>query len=316
VESRHRGDLAVVDTTGRVVFSLGEPHLRTYWRSAAKPFQAVTLVEDGGIGRFGLDGPELAVIAASHGGEEEHTRTVASLLAKIGCSEDDLACGAAVPLHRPAAESLMRRNLPFGPLHNNCSGKHAGMLALCQLKGWPLQGYHYSGHPLQENTLGIIAEVTATPAGDITTGVDGCGVPVFGLPLSRMALAYARLASPRAEGNHGRALTAIRDAMVRHPFFVAGTGRLDTALMEITGGRVAAKAGAEGVYCAALVDQGLGLSLKIEDGSLRAVAPVIIEVMRHLNWLTEEELARLEAWRHPPVRNHRGEVVGELSCRL
>jgi len=316
VEARHRGDLVVADSTGRVVFALGEPRLRTYWRSAAKPFQAVTLVEEGGMEHFGLDGPELAVIAASHGGEEEHLRAVASLLAKIGCSESDLACGAAAPLHPPAAESLMRRDRPFTPIHNNCSGKHAGMLALCRLRDWSLREYWRPDHPVQKNILDVVAEVTATPAEDIVTGVDGCGVPVFWVSLDRMALAYARLAGPRTDARHGRALKVIRDAMVRHPFFVAGTGRLDTALMEATGGRVAAKAGAEGVYCAALVDQGLGLSLKIEDGAGRAVAPVVIEVMRHLGWLTEKELARLEPWRHPVVRNHRGEVVGELFCRL
>ncbi|HUW63592.1 MAG TPA: asparaginase [Spirochaetia bacterium] len=315
VESRHRGDLAVIDVDGKVVFSLGDPHFKTFWRSAAKPFQALTLVEEGGIERFALSGRELAVIVSSHGGEEEHTQTVASVLAKTGCTESDLACGPAAPLHPPAAERLMRRNLPFLPLHNPCSGKHSGMLALCKLKGWPVEGYQRPGHPLQRNTLAVIAEMTATGVSEITIGVDGCGVPVFGLPISGMAQAYARLARPGAPAGQTRstALQIIRQAIVEHPFFVAGTGRLDTALMEVTAGRVVAKFGAEGVYCAGLAGRGLAMCLKIEDGGTRALAPVIIEVMTHLGWLTDEELVKLEAWRRPLTRNHRGEIVGSLE---
>jgi len=313
VESRHRGDLAVVDTAGRLVYSRGDPHLVTYWRSSAKPFQALTLVEEGGPGCFGLTARELAVIVSSHGGEEEHVQTVASVLAKTGCAESDLLCGAAAPLYAPAAENLMRAKVPFRAVHNNCSGKHAGMLALCRLKGWSPAGYTDPGHPLQRHTLAVIADLTGVLAAQIAIGVDGCGVPVFGLPLSGMALAYARLARPEAlaSGARRRALAAIRAAMVEHPFFVAGTGRLDTALMEATAGRLAAKVGAEGVYCVA--GPGQGLALKIEDGGNRPLGPAVIQSLRDLGWLTDEESARLEPFWHPAIRNHRGEVVGALE---
>ncbi|MCL6634187.1 MAG: asparaginase [Peptococcaceae bacterium] len=316
VESRHRGDLVVVDSGGRITYSVGDPRATTFWRSAAKPFQALPLVEEGGMERFGLTGRELALITSSHGGEREHTETVCGILEKIGLTEEALACGPAAPMNQAAARELLRRNQPFAAVHNACSGKHSGMLALCVLKGWPVTGYWRPDHPLQQKMLEVVTEMTGMAPAAIKTGIDGCGVPVFAMPVYNMALAFARLAGPGGvvPGARRRALRRICTAMVSNPFYVAGTDRLDTVLMEGTGWRLVAKLGAEAVYCVGLVGGEMGFCLKIEDGGYRALDPVVIEVLHSLGWLAEEEYALLESRRRPPVKNHRGEVVGRLEA--
>lgn len=316
VESRHRGDLVVVDSNGHLISSLGNPHTITFWRSAAKPFQAIPLVEEGGIEHFGLSEKELALITSSHSGEKEHTQAVIGILKKIGLTEEALDCGAAAPMNVAAAQNFLKNNQPFKPVHNACSGKHSGMLALCVLKGWPTAGYYHSDHPLQQETLKVIAEMTEVAPADIKIGIDGCGVPVFGLPISNMALAFARLSQPEGLAKEARvkALQRICRAMISYPFYVAGTNRLDTILMELTGGRLVAKLGAESVYCVGLVNEGMAFCLKIEDGNYRALDPVVIKTLHNLGWLTEEEFAKLQSRRRPPLKNHRGEVVGHLEA--
>lgn len=315
VESRHRGDLVVVDASGKVIHSVGNPYTATYWRSAAKPFQAVSLVEEGGMEHFGFTEKELALIASSHSGEKEHIETVIGILKKIGLTEEYLDCGAAAPMNAAAAKNLLSNNQPFTAVHNDCSGKHSGMLSLCLLKGWSTTGYNQLDHPLQQEMLKVVGEVTEMIRTDIKLGIDGCGVPVFGLPIYNMALAYARLSRPEGLAGKARvkALRRICSAMISQPFYVAGTNRLDTILMEVTGGRLVAKLGAEAVYCVGLVDEGMALCLKIEDGNYRALDPVVVGTLHHLGWLTEEEFVRLQPWFRPSIKNRRGEVVGHLE---
>jgi L-asparaginase II len=316
VESRHRGHLVAVDAKGQVIYSLGDPKAVTFWRSAAKPLQALPLVEEGGIEFFGLTAQELAVICSSHGGETEHIQAVASILRKIGLTEDALECGPAAPMNGSAARNLLRNNKPFLPVHNPCSGKHSGMLALCILKGWPVKGYYQVGHPVQQTILKTISQTTYYKQDDIKLGIDGCGVPVYCLPILNMAMAFSSLAQPPETTGAGRksALQQICDAMTSYPFFVAGTNRLDTILMEVTEGRLVAKLGSESVYCVGLKNNGMALCLKIEDGGYRALAPAVIQALARLGWLTEEEVKQIRSKMRLTITNHRGEAIGSLEA--
>ncbi|NPV27391.1 MAG: asparaginase [Firmicutes bacterium] len=316
VESRHHGDVVVVDRHGKIRQSLGDPHRFTYWRSAAKPFQVLPLVEAGGVEHFCLTPAEIAIMASSHSGEPQHIELVQGILNKIGCTVSDLQCGVTVPINSKTARELLRLGKTATSLHNPCSGKHTAMLALAQLKGYPIEGYLKPGHPVQQMMLATVAEVCAVNPAEIVLGIDGCGVPVFGLPISRMALAYARLAIPE-EGFgdvRGRAARIILEAIRNEPFFVAGTGRLETVLMEVTRGRLVAKAGAEGVFNVALLSEGLGICVKIDDGNNRAVDPVVVKLLKQLDFLSERELSALENYFQPQLTNNRGERIGYLEA--
>lgn len=316
VESRHRGHLVAVDSKSRVTYSLGDPGAVTYWRSAAKPLQALSLVEEGGMERFGLTDQELAVICASHSGEPEHTKAVTEILRKTGFTEDDLECGPAAPVNGSAARELLRNNKPYQPVHNTCSGKHSGMLALCALKGWPSEGYYRAGHPVQQRILKAISEVTEYGLEKIKIGIDGCGVPVHGLPILNMAVAFSSLSRPKETAGEGRgkALQRICGAMTAFPFLAAGTNRLDTILMEATGGRLVAKLGAESVYCVGVKDEGAALCLKIEDGGYRALEPAVIKAIDRLGWLREGEIEKIQSRVRLSIKNSRGEAIGCLEA--
>ncbi len=311
-ESVHNIHYVVVDRLGREIASGGNGDLVTYWRSAAKPFQLVPLVEGGGVERFGLEDRHLAVMASSHNGETVHVEAVAEILERIGIPEDTLACGAHPPWHGDAALELARRGEEPRAIHNNCSGKHANMLALCRLYGWDPEGYYKKEHPVQRRIMEEIRSFTGLTEEQLAVGTDGCGVPVFGLPLRRMAWAYALLADPRdLPQQKGEAVKRITKAMAGCPMLVAGTGRLDTELMEAGGGEIVAKLGSEAVYCLALLERGWGVALKVEDGALRALGPAVMALLEKFDILT----GALPGWREVALRNHRGEVIGKLAAR-
>src|SRR3989442_7139766 len=271
VEAWHDLHVGVVDGTGRLVAKVGDPDLVTYWRSAAKPFQALPLVTDGAVDRFGLTTEELALCCASHSSEPGQVAIVRDFLAKIECAERDLLCGPHPPLSERVAQDYATRGVRLTAVYSNCSGKHAGMLALARHHGWPPAFYTGLEHPVQQRCLAEVSRWTDVPAADVKIGVDGCGVVCFGMPLRNMALAYARLVrgarsavasdasaarsdvmQPRtAHGAHDQASAArIGEAMLRYPELIAGEGRPCTDLMRAHPGRVIAKVGAEGVYCA------------------------------------------------------------------
>lgn len=302
VEARHHGHLVVTDASGSIVMSAGDPAHLTYMRSAAKPLQAVAVVESGAAAWFGLEGRELAVMCASHNGEAAHLDAVRSILRKVGVDEGELRCGAHPPWDEATRNELRRRGAEPQPIHNNCSGKHAGMLALCRFRGWSTDGYNEPGHPVQGEMRAVVAELAGLRVEDLILGVDGCTVPTFGMPLCNMARAFARLAGARE----------VIASMMAHPHMVAGTGRLCTDLMTVAAGKVAAKSGAEGVFCVAVPASGLGLALKIEDGAGRAVGPAAIRVLEQIGVLTATEMDRLSRHRRPPVVNRRGEPIGEI----
>ena len=315
VESRHHGDLAIVDRNGKLYYSIGNPQRFTFWRSSAKPFQTIPFVEEGGIEKYQIAGEELSLMTASHGGEEGHVKILRELLAKINHTEEKLDCGIAAPMYGKAAANILRSGNSYKAVNNPCSGKHAAMLALAELLDLPIEDYILLNHPIQQKMLEVIADICDLPKGEVKIAIDGCGVPVFGMGIDKMALAYGKFSKPEGvfPDKRAQALRRILHAMTHYPYYVAGTNRLDTVLMEATKGRIVAKLGAEAVYCIGIVDEGLGICLKIDDGSYRAIDPVIIQVLKELGFITNEELKQLSMYWKPKLYNHRNDVIGELE---
>lgn len=310
LESRHLVHAAVVDSEGRLRASLGDPERVTYFRSGAKPFQALPLVQDGAIDRFGLSLEELALCCGSHSGEARHLEVAVSMLGKISVDAEALECGPQKPYSAQTRRELADAGLEPGRLHNNCSGKHIGMLALGRVRGWNLAGYNRLEHPVQGRILDEVSRWAGVPLEAIALGVDGCAAVTFGLPLRQMAYAYARLAAEARAG--GRAANYIVGAMVNYPEMVAGEGRLCTDLMEHSAGRLFAKVGAEGMYFVGSPGAQLGVALKVEDGSSRAVAPAVLSVLRQLELISEDDLGCLSRHAYPDVLNTAGDVVGQI----
>lgn len=312
LESRHRVHAAVVDSEGRLRSSVGDPEMRTYFRSAAKPLQALPIVADGAMDRLGITLEELALCCGSHSGEPRHVEVAGALLQKVGADGEALACGPHPPFHSGTRRDLAEAGLEPGRLHNNCSGKHAGMIALARARGWDREGYHREEHPVQQRLLSEVCRWVDLPPEAMSLGVDGCGVVCFALPLWNMALAYARLGSAARLGE--REPTYVVGAMINYPEMVAGDGRLCTDLMRQTHGRAFAKLGAEGVYCVGVPGAELGIALKVEDGSARAVGPAILSVLRQLDLISEDDIGALHRHAYPDVTNSRGEVVGQIRA--
>jgi L-asparaginase II len=298
LESRHIVHVAVVDAMGKLVAQAGNPDLVTFWRSAAKPFQALPLVEDGVVERFGLTRQDLALACASHSSEPAQVALVREFLQRIGCSERDLMCGPHRPLSDAVAKDYEMRGLRLTPIYSNCSGKHTGMLALAKQHGWPTEFYARTDHPVQQRCLESVSTWTDLPKNEIGVAVDGCGVATFAVPLRNMALAWAKL---------GNAEFGIREAMVHHPELIAGEGRPCTEMMRAHPGRVVTKVGAEGVYSALLVREGLGVTLKVEDGHSVASALAIAAVLQELGLKPQPASLLRKA-----ITNSRGEPVGEM----
>lgn len=311
VESEHRVHAAVVDGRDRLVGAAHDPARRTFWRSCAKPFQVMPLLESGGFDELPWGEHELALACASHGGEPEHVAVVESMLQDVGLEEGDLVCGPHDPLSARGARLLREAGIRLTRLHNNCSGKHAAMLALAHTAGWDMAGYERPGHPVQRAAAEQVARWTGLAARELDLAVDGCGVPVFGLPLEAMARAYARLAGAWRRGDE--VPRRIVDAIRTRPHLFGGTDRFDTVLLEETDGRVLAKVGAEGVHAVAVLDAGIGCAIKVADGAPRAQHPAVLRLLGHLGALPDPLPARLADLLSRPVRNSRGERVGIVA---
>jgi L-asparaginase II len=302
VESVHRGRLAVCDHDGNVLEAVGDPEAYIYARSSAKPFQALPLVISGAADAFGLTDEELAVACASHNAEESHLAAVRSILEKSGLTEEDLQSGVHLPLYKPEADRLIRSGEEPRPIHGNCSGKHAGMLAVCVHEGYETATYRDPSHPLQRRILGLIAEICGLREDEVLVAGDNCGVPAFALPLRSFATGLARVATGNALPDE-LALAALRigAAMREHPFMVAGTGRFDTDLMGLTD--LLVKGGAEAVLAVGS-REGWGMVLKISDGALRGVRPVALAALGGMGVEVSEAVS--------DVRGLHGEKVGEI----
>lgn len=316
-ESRHRIQAVAVSADGQVVFETPDAGLVTSFRSAAKPFQALPLVERGHAERWRWTDEELAVMCASHTGSPYHVALVSRILDRIGLSDANLACGYHEPLDPESLAHVRAHPESRSRLYNNCSGKHAGMLCLALSEGWPVSGYERADHPLQQLMRRTVAELCGVPADGVGVAVDGCSVSVFGLPLAAMAHGYARLAAADPGGDaRERALHRIGSAMVSHPRAVGGQGRLSTRLMEAGHGDLVAKGGAEGLECAALIRDGIGLVVKAEDGAERALAPATIALLDRFDLFAAADREGLDDVARPSVRNHANLEVGVLETSI
>ncbi|MBL0939789.1 MAG: asparaginase [Gemmatimonadaceae bacterium] len=311
VESRHRVHAAVVSADGVLIDAARDPELPVWWRSCAKPFQVMPLLRSGAFDALGWGAEELALACASHGGEPEHVAIAGRMLARLGLEEGDLACGAHEPLASRGARVLRDASMRPTRLHNNCSGKHAAMLARAAHIGAPTAGYERADHAVQQDCRVAVAEWTGLATDALGVGVDGCGVSVFALPLANMALSYARLVQAAASGDAPS--RRVVSAMTAMPFLVGGTERFDTLLMEACGGNVVCKIGAEGVHTFAIVDRGIGFALKVEDGAPRAQYPAVLALLAAYGALPDPLPDALRDSVQRTVRNTRGEGVGIIS---
>ena len=315
IESVHAGSVAVVDRDGRVLFSAGAPQVLTMTRSALKPFQAMPFVAGGGIERFGYTPPQVALLCASHSGEDRHVAAVTDMLIRAGCTSRDLQCGTHPPLGYEARGDVPPPP-PYSPLAHNCSGKHSGLLAYCVHCGLPKDSYLAFEHPLQRAIRRVVAHFTATPEAELVAGTDGCSAPNYGVPLDRLARAYARLAVRDADAVYGRAPEVLAGAMTAHPEMVSGEGRSDLALARAGRGDWVAKIGAEGVQAIGVRSLGLGIAIKVADGAARGLHPATVAVLDQLGLLDAGQRAELGAWREPVVRNHRGLATGVVRAAV
>ena len=314
VESQHRVHVAVVHAEQGLTASAGNPAHHTFVRSAIKMFQVLPFVEAGGVDQFQLTAEELALCTASHGGEPFHVAAARSILAKARLTEGALACGPHAPMHVATADAMKAAGAVPTRVHNNCSGKHAGMLTFATQQQWVTNGYHRANHPVQQRILATVSTWMGVDAASIEQGIDGCGLPTFAMPLDAVAEGCARFAAAAADGQAAPA--RIFSAMVAHPEFVAGTDRLDTALMRVAKGRVFAKVGAEGFYCVGIPGMRLGVAIKVEDGALRAVEPALLATLRALEVLSAAELEALASFAQPAILNTRHETVGAIRARV
>ena len=317
VESIHHGHLIVVSGAGETLFSLGNPETVTFWRSSAKSFQAIPFLRNGAAKRFGFSEKEIALACGSHSGEAIHVATAAKMLDRIGLSESDLRCGAHVPFAEKRADEMMRTREKPTQLHNNCSGKHAAMLAYALHTGADTKTYEHLENPVQQAILDCVAEFSNVPKEEIKIGIDGCAAPNFAVPISAMAKSFAKLVYPPEsfDDKTKEACRRVVSATLTHPKMIGGTKRLDTMIMQSARGQIVSKIGAEGVYSAGVLPSpkyktGLGIAFKIEDGDdKRARAVVLIELLRQLEILDAETLKEFSPM---PIKNRRDDMVGEV----
>lgn len=314
IESTHYGNLAIVDSQGNLKYYVGDPYARTFMRSSAKPLQAIQLVQSGGLTRFGLSLKHLAVICASHSGEQFHIQAISEILERIGLGYEALQCGIHEPLYYLYNNIKLPQDLKLNSLYHNCSGKHAGMLALCVHLGYPVDNYLEFEHPAQKLITQIIAEMCDLPEKEISLAIDGCSAPVHGMPIYNMALAYAKFSDP---GSLPQALAescrTIARAMTSFPEMVGGTKRYDTDLMKATGGKLISKVGAEGVHCAGWLDHGIGMACKITDGNRRASYPFSLEALFQSAMINSIEFEKMREYHTVRLKNYRELEVGVLK---
>jgi len=311
IESRHRGAVAVVDTEGQSVFTLGDVQRPVFPRSAVKFLQAIPFVESGAIARFGLDARHVALACASHNGEPIHAGLASDWLERIGLDVDDLECGAELPMHEATRYELMGEGRGPQRVHHNCSGKHLGLLSACLCHDDAVRDYRRYGHAAQQRWFDVIERISGTRVNQLPWGYDGCAIPSLALPLQRTALLMARFGQvDRFGGERRGAVEAIHQALTENPYLVAGKERLCTALMERLAPRLLVKVGADGVYTATDTEHGLGVALKIDDGSDLAARVALGAVLGALGLIDDADGKALAEYLVPAIVNSRGETVG------
>lgn len=314
VDLTHIGHVAVTDYTGKILYHYGNAERVTFARSSAKPLQVIPVLESGAATEYGLTDKEVALMCSSHSGENFHVDAIRSILQKAGLTEKYLKCGTHYPFAKYAAEELRSNGLKPKEVHNNCSGKHSGMLITAKHLGEDLDSYYKADHPLQQRIIKTLAEVCEYDENKIIIAIDGCGVPVHAMPLYKFAQAFAKLSKPEVFGEkRGQVAKRLVDAMIAYPEMVAGTDRFCTDLMKVCGDRLFAKSGAAGFYAIGLKDKGIGMTFKVEDGAKGIVYAMTLEVLRQFDAITPAELHKLEKYYMLQDKNYRGEIVGQTK---
>jgi len=314
IESQHEVHGAVVDSHGGVVAAWGDFEAPIYGRSAIKPLLALLLVESGAAEKYQLGDREIALATASHSGEPGHVDAVKAWLGKVGLTVDDLECGPQAPSYEPALRAMYEAHEGPTRERNNCSGKHTGFLTAAKHLGFPTKGYIQYEHPVQQRLIGILEQMSGFSLTGVPRGVDGCGIPTIAFPIGHHAFAMAQLADPHhLPDARAAACRRIVQAMTTEPWYVAGTNRYCTRVMEVTGAKAAIKTGAEGVYMGALPEHGLGICLKVADGAGRASEVALGAVLRHLGVIDEADEATLQAALEPEIKNWAGTVTGRIA---
>lgn len=325
IENTHEAHVAVVDHEGRLLYSFGDPYRMTLARSAAKPAQALAVLETGALERFGFDDADLALMCGSHSSEERHIERARAMLAKAHATEADMRCGGHPPISEAVYKNWIRRGFSPGPACSNCSGKHAGMLAGAQAIGAALADYHLPEHPLQVRVKHTVAHVLDLPDDEVQWAIDGCNLPTPAFPLDRLARLFVKLAAAKADTAADTApLARIYRAMTTYPELVAGEGRFCTLLMQAFDGALVGKVGADASYAIGVrrregKDKGegaLGIAVKVEDGNATALYAIVAELLEQLGIGTPDQRRRLDAFRHPPMRNTMGIDIGRLDVSL
>lgn len=313
VESRHYGAAVVCDFKGKLVASWGDIEQLVFPRSALKPMLAIHLLESGASDHYALSDAELSLACSSHQGEKIHQDLVASWLTRLGLTEDHLACGAVLPEHTESAHQILAAGQQGCRIHHNCSGKHSGFLTTALHLDLPLDNYHLLEHPLQQLSLDILSDLADSDLTQYPMGIDGCGLPAPTMPLRQLGHATARFARPvDLSDTRAQAIYRLHEAISNEPLYVAGHGTVVSELNEATKGAVLAKTGAEGIVTAALPEQGLGIAVKIADGSARARSVALLAILDHLGALADEVKQKLQAHISPTIVNSRGLAVGEI----
>lgn len=315
VETIHRGDIAVVNTKGEILFKIGDPDKVTYWRSAAKPVQATNVILSGAKDKFNFSEKEIAIMCSSHYGEIFHIETIEGILKKIKLQKDNILGGIVTSLSYNYALELARKQTVLNELYSDCSGKHAGMLSVCQTKGYSVHNYFEQNHQLQKDILKIISDYTDIQEDKIEIGIDGCSVPVHALPLKNMALAFARLSNPENfSPQYQEASTLIYNAMTNYPEMISGTNGFCSDLIRAANKKLIGKVGAEGVYCVGIKDKNIGIAIKMESGNMSVLPPAVIGVLKQFNILTEKELKTLSKYEIMDNTNDLKTVVGKIQA--
>ena len=313
VESRHFGAAVVCDYTGNVLESWGDIETLVFPRSALKPFLAIDVIESGASDHYALDDAELSLICASHQGEEMHEKKVGEWLNRLGLSPEQLACGATLPDDLKNAHKLIASGQHGCRLHHNCSGKHAGFLTTALHLNMPLEDYHLAEHPVQKLSLDTLSNLADINLRQYPSGIDGCGFPAPTMPLACLGRVMARFSNPgELTKQHAKAISRLHEAIIREPYYAAGHGTVVSDLIQITKGKVLPKTGAEGVITAALPERGLGVALKISDGSARARTVALLAILDHLGIFSDLEKKQLEPHITPQIKNSRGLIIGDI----
>jgi L-asparaginase II len=316
IEGTHTGSVAVVSTDGRLVAYAGDVSAPRFFRSSAKPFQAIPVVASGAADAFAFTTQEIAICSASHDAAEYHQEVVSSVLSKIGRNEDDLRCGFTPPLDEEEKARITLGLVEPTQIKCECSGEHAGMLAACTHSGWPIDNYNAEAHPLQQLIRTIVAAACGVAPDELTIASDGCSIPTFGASIQAFARAYAVLADPEgadwdAPTEWRTALIRLREAITTHPELITGEDGHDTVIMQLTEGRVLAKLGAEGLICLSIPGHGLGIAISDAAGASRSLGPAAVGVLEQLGVESEETIASLKEALCPPVQSFKGAEVGE-----